>query len=63
MDIILLLLVDHINAERNLLGQLNHPFIVNMRGSFKDTRFVYIVMEVVNGGNVTIIIVDCHRPS
>ncbi|EER02463.1 protein kinase, putative [Perkinsus marinus ATCC 50983] len=51
-EILKLKQVDHINAERNLLNQLNHPFIVNMRGSFKDTRFVYIVMEVVNGGEL-----------
>ena len=32
--------------------QLNHPFIVNMRGSFKDDRFIYLVMECVGGGEL-----------
>jgi serine/threonine protein kinase len=32
--------------------QLNHPFIVNMRGSFKDDRYIYIVMECVSGGEL-----------
>merc|ERR1712167_297383 len=43
---------DHINAERNLMQQINHPFAVNMFGSFKDDRYVFIVMEVVSGGEM-----------
>lgn len=27
--------VDHINCERSIMLELSHPFIVNMRGSFK----------------------------
>lgn len=34
------------------MSQLNHPFIVNMRGSFKDDRYIYIVMECVGGGEL-----------
>merc|ERR1712139_159617 len=41
-----------INAERNLMQQINHPFAVNMFGSFKDDRYVFIVMEVVSGGEM-----------
>ena len=37
-EIIKLKQVDHINAERNLMQQINHPFAVNMFGSFKDDR-------------------------
>jgi len=51
-DIIKLKQVDHINAERNLMAQLQHPFIVNMKGSFKDERFVYLVMECISGGEL-----------
>merc|ERR1712173_99989 len=45
-EIVRLKQVDHINGERNLMSQISHPFIVNMKGSFKDDRYVYIVMEV-----------------
>merc|ERR1712096_197602 len=51
-EIIKLKQVDHINAERNLMAQITYPFIVNMAGSFKDDRFVYIVVEVVTGGEM-----------
>merc|ERR1712139_237068 len=51
-EIIKLKQVDHINAERNLMQQINHPFAVNMFGSFKDDRYVFIVMEVVSGGEM-----------
>merc|ERR1719388_789595 len=51
-EIIKLKQVDHINAERNLMQQINHPFAVNMFGSFKDDRYVFIVMEVVTGGEM-----------
>jgi len=44
--------VDHINAERNLMMKIQHPFAVNMFGSFKDDRYVFIVMEVVSGGEM-----------
>ena len=43
-EIIKLKQVDHINAERNLMAQINHPFAVNMFGSFKDDRYVFIVI-------------------
>jgi len=51
-EIVKLKQVDHINSERQLMSQIQHPFCVCMRGSFKDDRFVYIVMEVVAGGEL-----------
>jgi len=44
--------VDHIMAEKNVMQQLNFPFIVNLAGSFKDERYVYLVMEIVPGGEL-----------
>ena len=46
VEIVKLKQVDHINSERNLMAQIKHPFIVEMKGSFKDERCIYIVMEV-----------------
>lgn len=51
-EIVKLKQVDHINGERNLMSQVHHPFIVEMKGSFKDERYCYIVMETVTGGEL-----------
>merc|ERR1712124_220067 len=34
------------------MAKIQHPFAVNMVGSFKDDRYVFIVMEVVSGGEM-----------
>lgn len=44
--------VDHIHEECRLMGQIKHPFIINMVGHAHDTRFVYIIMECVFGGEL-----------
>merc|ERR1711998_615037 len=41
-----------INGERNLMSKIQFPFIVCMLGSFKDERYVYIVMECIGGGEL-----------
>merc|ERR1712183_773926 len=51
-EIIKLKQVDHINNEKRLMAQIDYPFIVNMIGYAKDDRFVYIVMEVIGGGEL-----------
>ncbi|GFE53188.1 AGC kinase [Babesia ovis] len=43
--------VDHVVSEKLLLASVNHPFIVNMLGTFKDPQYLYIVMECVFGGD------------
>ncbi|ORM40084.1 cAMP-dependent protein kinase catalytic subunit alpha [Babesia sp. Xinjiang] len=43
--------VDHVVSEKKLLASVNHPFIVNMLGTFKDPQYLYIVMECVFGGD------------
>jgi len=42
--------VDHIMSEKDILYTLKHPFIVNMYGSFHDSRHVHMVLEYVVGG-------------
>jgi protein kinase A len=51
-EIIKLKQVDHINGERTLMQQVAHPYVVSMVGSFKDDRYVFIVMEVITGGEM-----------
>merc|ERR1712087_670483 len=41
---------DHIVSEKNILTQMNHPFIVNMYGSFHDPRLIFMVLEYIVGG-------------
>eukprot|EP01068_Selenidium_serpulae_P009816 Selendium_serpulae@DN5326_c0_g1_i1.p1 len=42
--------VDHIISEKKILAVIRHPFVVEMFGTFKDDRYLYIVMEFVVGG-------------
>jgi serine/threonine protein kinase len=38
--------------ERMILTQLNHPFIVNMYYAFQDRENIYLVMDLLNGGDL-----------
>ncbi|SBT33833.1 cAMP-dependent protein kinase catalytic subunit, putative [Plasmodium ovale wallikeri] len=42
--------VDHVFSERKILNYINHPFCVNLYGSFKDESYLYLVLEFVIGG-------------
>jgi len=42
--------VDHITSEKMILQQLSHPFIVALYATFHDTRYLYLVLEYVVGG-------------
>jgi serine/threonine kinase 32 len=44
--------INHILQERNLLERINHPYISNMLYSFQDTQFVYMVLELMSGGDL-----------
>ena len=44
--------VDSVLGEKNLLSQLHHSFIVNMIYSFQDHDFLYLVMDLLPGGNL-----------
>ena len=41
-----------IKGERNLLANLNHPFIVNMYFAFQDFYNLYLVMDLLTGGDL-----------
>ena len=41
-----------IRGERNLLSSLNHPFIVNMYFAFQDFYNLYLVMDLLTGGDL-----------
>ena len=38
--------------ERNLLATLKHPFIVNMHYAFEDRERLFIITDLLNGGDL-----------
>ena len=53
--------VDSILGEKNLLSQLHHSFIVNMIYSFQDLDYLYLVMDLLPGGNLRYHLCVKHR--
>ena len=41
-----------IKYERELLSRLKHPFIVNMQYAFQDFENLYLVMDLLTGGDL-----------
>lgn len=41
-----------IKSERDLLSKMNHPFLVNMHYAFQDSDTLYLVMDLLNGGDL-----------
>mmetsp|Transcript_7032 Transcript_7032/g.9158 ORF Transcript_7032/g.9158 Transcript_7032/m.9158 type:complete len:803 (+) Transcript_7032:90-2498(+) len=46
--------------ERQIMTSLHHPFVANLVASFKDHRFVYMLMGLVQGGELESIM---HTPT
>ncbi|KAB8214741.1 kinase-like domain-containing protein [Aspergillus novoparasiticus] len=44
--------VRNIIRERRMLEHLNHPFLCNLRYSFQDIEYIYIVVDLMNGGDL-----------
>ena len=53
--------VDSILGEKNLLSELHHPFIVNMVYSFQDHDYLYLVMDLLPGGNLRYHLTNKHH--
>ncbi|KAI8914349.1 kinase-like domain-containing protein [Gorgonomyces haynaldii] len=51
-EIIKLRQVEHTINEKNILEQLDHPFLVKMLGTFQDSNNLYLVLEYVQGGEL-----------
>jgi serine/threonine kinase 32 len=41
-----------IKYERDLLSKLKHPFIINMHYAFQDFEYLYLVMDLLTGGDL-----------
>ena len=44
--------IKSINSERELLSKLYHPFIVNIHYAFQDNKYLYLVMDLLSGGDL-----------
>eukprot|EP01117_Protostelium_nocturnum_P004644 TRINITY_DN1683_c1_g1_i5.p1 TRINITY_DN1683_c1_g1~~TRINITY_DN1683_c1_g1_i5.p1 ORF type:complete len:848 (+),score=314.15 TRINITY_DN1683_c1_g1_i5:765-3308(+) len=44
--------VRHVAAERNILAQTQHDFVVKMYYSFQSVDYLFLVMEYANGGDL-----------
>ncbi|KAI8147329.1 kinase-like domain-containing protein [Fennellomyces sp. T-0311] len=52
LELVHLKQVEHTNSERNTLMHTVHPFIVNLWGTFQDTKYLYMVMDYIPGGEL-----------
>jgi len=44
--------VEHIKSERAILEEITHPFLVNLKSSFQDTKYIYMLFEYISGGEL-----------
>ena len=44
--------VEHTNNEQQMLGAVQHPFIINLWGTFQDSANLYMVMDFIPGGEL-----------
>jgi protein kinase X len=51
-EIIKLKQVDHIYSEYTLLQEIDHPFIVNLKGFTQDKKYLYLALEYIPGGEL-----------
>ena len=42
----------HVQNERRILNDLDHPFIVRLFGTFQDPHRIFFVMEYIAGGEL-----------
>lgn len=52
IEIIKLKQVDHILSEISILNIIDHPFLVKMTGISQNERYLYIILEYVQGGEL-----------
>lgn len=48
--------VQHVRAERNVLATADNPWIVELKYSFQDEKFLYLAMEYLAGGDLMTIL-------
>ncbi|XP_059622326.1 cAMP-dependent protein kinase catalytic subunit 3 [Phlebotomus argentipes] len=51
-DVIRLKQVEHVKNEKNILAEIHHPFVVNLKWYTKDNTSLYMLFEYVCGGEL-----------
>ncbi|XP_077352503.1 cGMP-dependent protein kinase 2 isoform X3 [Festucalex cinctus] len=51
---------EHIYSEKNILQQTNSPFIVRLFQTFRDNKYVYMLLEVCLGGELWTVLRDMN---
>ncbi|KAG0306162.1 camp-dependent protein kinase catalytic subunit [Dissophora globulifera] len=51
-EVVRLKQVEHTNNEKMILERVEHPFLINMWGTFQDVRNLYMVTDYVVGGEL-----------
>jgi len=44
--------IAHVRAEKNILASAQNPWIVELKCSFQDDKYLYLVMEYLAGGDL-----------
>ncbi|KAJ9466096.1 RAC family serine/threonine-protein kinase-like protein [Diplonema papillatum] len=53
-------LVDHMKAEKNILGMINHPFIVKLHYAFQTKDSLFLILDFLSGGEVFYHLSQCN---
>ena len=51
-EVVRLKQVEHIKNEKEILSEVNHPFIVTLYCAFQDERNLYMLLEFIIGGEL-----------
>jgi serine/threonine kinase 38 len=49
--------VQHVRAEKDILSQAKNPWIVDLKVSFQDEKFLYLAMEYLPGGDLMTLLI------
>lgn len=47
----------HVRAERDILAQSNNPWVVQLYYSFQDSKYLYLIMEFLPGGDMMTLLI------
>ena len=53
--------IDHVYNENLVHSQISHPFIVNFEGLAQDSKYLYLVLELINGGFYAATVTSCFE--
>lgn len=51
-DVIRLKQIEHVKSEKNILLEINHPFLVDMIWHYKDSKCLYMLFPYICGGEL-----------